>query len=72
MTNACPAAAAAGPTLILCRRCAAPLGVSRGGSVELGAVRVAHRVVLTCVGCGLKRSWRPGTAANPARENPAG
>ena len=60
------------PAAIACRRCRARLGVSRGGCVDLGAVRVAHRVVLTCAGCGAKRAWRPGGQSFPARPDAVG
>ena len=51
---------------LACRRCSAKLGVSRGTHVELGAVRVCQRVVLTCAACGLKRAWRPDGNARAA------
>ena len=53
---------------LACRRCAAPLGASKGTHVVLGGVRVYQRVVLTCGSCGLKRAWRPSA---PDRIPPA-
>lgn len=49
--------------LIACPRCKSVIAVSNGDRVCIGGTTaVCHRVTLTCLRCGAKRSWRPSPA----------